>query len=66
MTTTTDALARVCTLARLAREADAAAERARAARDEAIRGALATGAAPQDVQAAAGVSRARLYQVRDA
>ena len=61
--TAPDALARVRTLARLAREADEAAVRARAVRDAAVRDALVKHGG-QVVAEAAGMSRARVYQVR--
>lgn len=54
----------VADAARASDEAEAAAHDAMAARDRAIRHALARGARVVDVMAAAGVTRARIEQIR--
>ena len=54
----------VADAARISDEAEAAAHEAMAARDRVIRHALARGARVVDVMAAAGVTRARIEQIR--
>lgn len=69
MQTTTDerleAIARIRELARASREHRARADRLEDARDDAIRDAIAAGASWQDITNAAGISKPRVYQIRD-
>jgi len=65
MQTSSADLSAVAETTQLRRTADAAADAARAAQAEAIRRALAAGARVVDVVHVTGLSRERVYQVRD-